>query len=158
MTIKAFQDFYPDEYSHCYGCGKNNEHGYHLKSYWDGDETVTHFTPKDYHTGGVPGKVYGGLIASLLDCHGAASAYAAVCKAENREMGTEPHMRFVTASLQVDYIRPTPIDAELEIRGRIIDMNPHRVTVDLSLSAGGEVCAAGQMVAAKLPATPKGRN
>ena len=28
MKIKAFQDYYPDHLSHCYGCGKLNEHGY----------------------------------------------------------------------------------------------------------------------------------
>jgi len=40
MSRKAFQDYYPDNFSHCYGCGKKNEHGHHLKSYWDGDTTV----------------------------------------------------------------------------------------------------------------------
>lgn len=151
MLRKAFQDCYPDNFSHCYGCGKSNEHGLHLKSYWDGDTTVALFTPKNYHTGGVPGKAYGGLIASLLDCHGTASAAAAAFKAENRKMGTAPHMRFVTASLKVDFLRPTPIDAELEVRGEIVEVKPRKVTIDLSLSASGEICATGQMIAVKLP-------
>ena len=156
MVSKAFQDCYPDDFSHCYGCGNNNEHGHHLKSYWDGDVTVARFTPKSYHTGGVPGKAYGGLIASLLDCHGTASAAASAFRAEGREMGTEPHMRFVTASLKVDFLWPTPIDIELEIRGEIVEVKPRKVTINLFLSASGEVCATGHMIAVKLPdaATP----
>ncbi len=42
---KAFQDYYPESYSHCYGCGRLNPHGLQIKSYWDGDETVCHFNP-----------------------------------------------------------------------------------------------------------------
>lgn len=153
MVSKAFQDRYPDDFSHCYGCGRSNEYGHHLKSYWDGDVTVARFTPRSYHTGGVPGKAYGGLIASLLDCHGTASAAAAAFKVEKREMGTEPHMRFVTASLKVDFLRPTPIDVELEIRGEIVEVKPRKITIDLSLIANGEVCATGHMIAVKLPDT-----
>lgn len=150
MVEKAFQDCYPDNFSHCYGCGKNNEHGLHLKSYWDGYTTVAHFMPKSYHTGGVPGKSYGGLIASLLDCHGTASATAAAYKTENREIGTKPYIRYVTASLKVDFLRPTPIDVQLEIRGVIVEIKSKKITIDLSLNANGEVCATGCMVAVKL--------
>jgi acyl-coenzyme A thioesterase PaaI-like protein len=151
MSTKAFQDYYPDNFSHCYGCGKNNEHGYHLKSYWDGDSTVARFKPESYHTGGFPGYVYGGLIASLIDCHGTGSAAAAAFKAEGREMGTEPPMRFVTASLKVDYLKPTPQGVELEIRGEILEIKERKVTLDISLIANGIVCAKGHMIAVKLP-------
>ncbi|MFN4112256.1 MAG: PaaI family thioesterase, partial [Ignavibacteria bacterium] len=76
---RAVQDFYPDDLSHCYGCGRLNEYGHQLKSYWDGEETIAHFTPKPYHIA-VPGYVYGGLIASLIDCHGTGSAALAAYK------------------------------------------------------------------------------
>ena len=66
-------------------------------------------------------------------------------------MGSEPPTRFVTASLKVDFLRPTPIDGELEIRGEIVEVKARKVTVDLSLSAGGEVCARGHMIAVRLP-------
>ena len=68
MTQKAFQDYYPDDLSHCYGCGSLNEKGLQIKSFWDGEESVCTYTPRDYHTA-IPGFVYGGLIASLIDCH-----------------------------------------------------------------------------------------
>jgi acyl-coenzyme A thioesterase PaaI-like protein len=151
MGIKAFQDYYPEAFSHCYGCGKNNEHGYHLKSYWDGDATVARFTPESYHTGGFPGYVYGGLIASLIDCHGTGSAAAAAFKAEERQMGTEPPIRFVTASLKVDFLKPTPQGVELEIRGEILEVKERKVTLDVSLIANGIVCAKGHVIAVKLP-------
>ena len=151
MVGLAFQDCYPDDFSHCFGCGKSNEYGHHLKSYWDGDITVAHFMPENYHTGGMPGKVYGGLVASLLDCHGTASAAAAACRAEGREMGVAPHLRFVTASLKVDFLQPTPIDTELEVRGEIVEIKSRKITIDLSLRANGEVCVMGHMIAVKLP-------
>ncbi len=64
----AVQDFYPDHLARCFGCGRLNEFGYRLRTRWDGDETVTRFTPAPYHTA-VPGVVYGGLLACLVDCH-----------------------------------------------------------------------------------------
>jgi len=33
MTEKAFQDFYADDMSHCYGCGRLNPDGLQIKSY-----------------------------------------------------------------------------------------------------------------------------
>ena len=56
-------------------------------------------------------------------------------------------VRFVTASLKVDYLRPTPIGVELEIRGRLRDIEGRKVQLSLSLSAGGQECAKGEMLA-----------
>lgn len=150
MTAKAFQDSYPDELAHCYGCGRLNEHGLRLKSYWDGDETVARFTPRPYHTA-IPGYVYGGLIASLIDCHGTGTASAAAYREAGREMGAAPPLRFVTASLHVDYLRPTPLGVPLEIRGRVKELKGRKVVVAATVSAGGEVCARGEVVAVQMP-------
>src|SRR5512140_1026089 len=106
---KAFQDFYPDRFSHCYGCGKNNPHGHHLKSYWDGEETIARFTPGAAYSGGVPNNVYGGMVASLFDCHGTASSAAFALRAQDRQMGDGDPPRYVTASLKVDFLKPTPM-------------------------------------------------
>ena len=152
MNAPAFQDAYPDDLSHCYGCGRLNEHGLQLKSYWDGDETVAVFTPRPYHVA-LPGFVYGGLIASLVDCHGTASAAAAACRAEGRELGSEPPVRFVTAALHVDYLRPTPLGGPLEIRGRIEEIKGRKIVVAETVSAGGQLCARGRVVAVRMPAS-----
>ncbi len=150
MTPKAFQDYYPDNLSYCYGCGRLNEHGLHIKSYWDGDESICIFHPKPYHLA-IPGYVYGGLIASLIDCHGTGTAAAAMYRAEGREMDTEPPFRFVTASLHVDYLRPTPIGVPLEVRGRVKEIKGRKVVITATLSANGQVCAKGEVVAVQMP-------
>lgn len=152
MSEKAFQDYYPDHLAHCYGCGRLNEYGLQIKSYWDGEESVCRFNPKPYHTA-IPGYVYGGLIASLIDCHGTGTAAAAMYRAENRAMDTEPPFRFVTASLHVDYLRPTPIDATLEVRARVKEIKGRKVVMTLTLSAKGEMCARGEVVAVQMPET-----
>lgn len=150
MNQKAFQDYYPDELSHCYGCGRLNEHGLQLKSYWDGEETVATFHPKPYHTA-IPGYVYGGLIASLIDCHATGTAAAATYRQKGRGMHTEPSLRFVTASLHVEYVRPTPLGMPLEIRGSVQEIKGRKVVVNATVSANGKVCAEGKVVAVQMP-------
>ncbi len=154
MTIKAFQDYYPEDFSHCYGCGSLNDHGLKIKSYWDGDESVALFLPRDYHVA-VPGFVYGGLIASLIDCHGVGTAAAASYQKEGRKMGSKPVLRFVTASLKVDFLAPTPLGAELEIRGKVVDVTPRKAVIDTRVLAGGKTCATGRVVAVRLPESMK---
>jgi len=151
MGEKAFQDYYPNDLSYCYGCGRLNEHGLQIKSYWDGEETIATFTPKPHHTA-IPGYVYGGLIASLIDCHGTGTAAAAAYRAEGRRMDEEPALRYVTASLKVDYVRPTPLGIQLEVRGRVKEIKGRKVIVEATVSAGGEVCARGEVVAVQMPA------
>ncbi|MBN1163702.1 MAG: PaaI family thioesterase [Candidatus Krumholzibacteriota bacterium] len=150
MNQKGFQDYYPDDLSHCYGCGRLNRQGLQLKSYWDGEESVAVFEPRSYHTA-VPGFVYGGLIASLIDCHGTGTAAAAAYRREGRAMSSSPSLRFVTASLQVDYLRPTPLGIPLEVRGRVEEITDRKVVVSETLSAGGLICARGRVVAVKMP-------
>jgi len=150
MTEKAFQDHYPDNLSYCYGCGRLNEHGLQIKSYWDGEETVCIFQPKPYHIA-VPGYVYGGLIASLIDCHCTGTAAAAAYRAEGRAMGTEPALRFLTASLHVDYLRPAPLGMPLEVRATIKEIKGRKVVVSATVAAEGQVFARGEIVAIKVP-------
>jgi acyl-coenzyme A thioesterase PaaI-like protein len=150
MKVKAVQDHYPDDVAQCYGCGKLNEHGHQIKSYWDGDETVARFTPKDYHTA-IPGYVYGGLIASLIDCHGTGTAALAAYRSENRDFDTLPAFRFVTASLKVDYLKPTPLGVELELKGKVIELKGKKIISEITLSANGKVTAIGKVVAVQIP-------
>ncbi len=150
MNQKAFQEYYPDDLNYCYGCGQLNEQGLKLRSYWDGEETVAHFTPRPYHIA-IPGYVYGGLIASIIDCHGTGTASAATYRAQGRDMGSEPRLRFVTASLHVEYVRPTPLGVVLEVRGKIKEVKGRKVTVSVTVSAEGEICAKGEVVAVQMP-------
>ena len=149
-NAKAFQDYYPEELSHCYGCGRLNEHGHQLKSHWDGEESVASFTPQPYHIA-IPGYVYGGLLASLIDCHGTGMAAAAAYRAAGRAMDTLPALRFVTAALQVEYLRPTPLGVPLEIRGTVEELKERKVVVNATVTARGELCARGRVVAVRMP-------
>jgi len=150
MAERAVQDFYADDLAWCYGCGRLNQEGYQLKTYWDGDETVTRFTPRPYHIA-IPGYVNGGVLASLIDCHGTGSAAAAAYRAAGREVGDGPAPRYVTASLHVDYLQPTPLGVPLEVRGRIKEMKGRKVIVEATLSAGGDVTVRGEVVAVEMP-------
>ena len=101
----------------------------------------------------MPGFVYGGLIASLVDCHSIGTASAAFEKAQGLEPGRQPAPRFVTASLSVDFLRPTPSGIALEVRARAEEVGARKVVVTATLSAGGQVCARGRVVAVAMPDT-----
>lgn len=146
MNDMAFQDYYPDDYSHCYGCGRLNENGHQIKSFWDGDEGVCRLVPKIFYSGGMKDILYGGLIASLMDCHGAGTAAAAKARELNIEMEPGAMPRFVTASLKVDYLSPTPVGKEVELRARVEEIKKRKVTVSVSLSTDGSVHARGQLI------------
>jgi len=148
----AIQDSYPDAFAHCFGCGRLNPQGHQLKSRLVGDEVVAEFTAPDKYTGGVPGKAYGGLVASLLDCHGTASAAGYAARADGVEIGgSKPLSRFVTASLKVDFKAPTPVGTPLLVRARLRSLEGRKAWIDMTLSAGDSVCATGEMLAIRLP-------
>ena len=160
MNTEAFQDCYPEELSHCYGCGKNNPNGHQLKSHWlhiDENDllastTVARFKPSDIYTS-LPGFIYGGLTASLIDCHGTGSASAMAYLAQKREMGSLPALRFVTGSLNVRFLAPTPEGVELELIGRFSEVKDRKITVDITLSANDVICSTGQVIAILMPET-----
>ena len=150
--MQAFQDYYPENLAHCYGCGRENAQGHQIKTFWDGDETVTHFQPRPEHTA-IPGFVYGGLLASLIDCQGTGTAAAAMYRSENRSMDSLPAFRFVTGSLQVSYLKPTPLGPQLEIRGRVKEIKGRKVVVEATVYAEGEATARCEVVALQMPDT-----
>jgi acyl-coenzyme A thioesterase PaaI-like protein len=147
--MKAFQDYYPDELAHCFGCGRLNPEGHHLRSFWDGEETVARFTPKPCHMA-VPGFVNGGILASLIDCHATGTASAVAGRARG-DPETDGGRRFVTASLRVDYLRPTPLGPELLLRGHGTAASDRKVVVEVTVSAGGETTVRGEVVCVELP-------
>ncbi|RPI71850.1 MAG: PaaI family thioesterase [Desulfobacteraceae bacterium] len=147
--ISAIQDFYPDDIAVCYGCGRNNPKGHHVRTVWDGKEGVFRFKPKPYHTA-FPGVTYGGLIASLIDCHSIGTAVAAAYDIEGRAPGTEPEITFVTGNLNVTYLKPTPIEAVLELRSKIKEWQGRKAIVICSLFANGEECAKAEVLAVRV--------
>ncbi len=148
--MKAFQDYYPEALAHCYGCGRNNAQGHQIKTFWAGDETVTHFQPLPEHTA-MPGFVYGGVLASLIDCHGTGTAAAAMYRAENRSMDSQPAFRFVTGQLLVNFLKPTPLGPVLEIRGKVKEIKGRKVVVEATIYANGEATVRGEVIAVQMP-------
>jgi len=150
LTTKSFQDYYPESLSHCYGCGTKNDHGLHIRSFWDGDESIATFSPEEYHLA-FPGYVYGGLIASLVDCHCVGTAAAAAYRAEGREPGSEPPFRYVTGSLLVDYLKPTPLGPDIEIRAKVEEIKGKKTIILATVSVDKVVTAKGRVVAVRMP-------
>lgn len=150
----AFQDHYPDEAAHCYGCGRLNADGLHVRSHWEAEESVAVHEPDPKYIA-IPGYVYGGLIASLIDCHGTGTAAGAAYRAAGRTMGdpadSAAPLRFVTAALTVDYLRPTPMGVPLLLRARPTEVKERKVVVEITLSADGHECARGRVVAVLAP-------
>lgn len=146
----AIQDLYPEDFSHCYGCGRLNELGHQIKTRAVGDSTVTDFTPSPNHTA-IPGFAYGGLVASIIDCHstGSAAIYAMQDRNMPIEDGVEA-LRFVTAHLEVDYLAPTPLET-FHLIGRLVEVKGRKVLVATELSVGGSVTARGSAVLVEIP-------
>lgn len=150
---KAVQDEYPEDFSWCYGCGKLNENGYHFRTGWHGENTVTIYTPRPEHTA-LPGFVYGGLIASLIDCHGTGSASIALHRKNGHEPGDGVESpRFVTGSLHVDFLKPTPKGGPLKAVGTVEEIHPKKFKVHTEVFAGEKLCAKGEVVAVVMPST-----
>jgi acyl-coenzyme A thioesterase PaaI-like protein len=147
---RAIQDLYPDDLAHCFGCGRNNPSGHQLKSFSEGDEVVAHFTPA-VHQISIPGFVYGGLLASIADCHAMATAAAATELAAGRRLGDGPAPRFITAALRVDYLKPTPLGVELEIRGHVTERSEKKAIVAVTIAASGTITVRAEVVAVRIP-------
>jgi len=150
--VPALQDLYPDDFAHCYGCGRLNEHGLHVKSVWHDGECVARFHPRPEHIA-LPGFVYGGLIAALADCHAMATAAGATMVSSGATPGCDPTPRFVTASLHVDYLKPTPLGPELVLRARAVEVGARKVVVEMSVAAGEIETARARVVAVRAPAS-----
>ena len=153
MVHNAIQDDYPDDFAWCYGCGRLNKEGHHFRTGWQGEQTVTIYTPRPEHLA-LPGFVYGGLVASLIDCHGTGSAALVLHRKNGHEVGdgSEPP-RFVTASLNVNFVKPTPHGVPLQAIGTVTEIHPKKFKVETEVFANDILCARGEVVAVVMPST-----
>ena len=134
----------------CFGCGALNEHGLQIKSFWAGDEVVCAWRPKPYHIGH-PGILYGGLIASVVDCHCIWTASAHAYRRAGMEMKDELRFPFVTGGLSINYRKPVPIDHAVELRARVADFSERKTIVKCTVSSRGLACAEAEVVAVRVP-------
>lgn len=150
-VVHAIQDEYPDDFAMCFGCGRLNDEGHKFRTGWQSDQSVTIYEPRPEHTA-IPGFVYGGIIASFIDCHGTGSAALAMHRKSGHEPGDgiDPP-RFVTASLHVDYVKPTPQKVPLQAIGTIEEIHPKRWKIMTEVFAEDDLCATGVVEAVLMP-------
>lgn len=146
----AIQDFYPEDVAVCFGCGRLNEHGHHVRSFWDGEQATATFRPEPFHEA-ITGIVYGGLLASLLDCHTVGTGAAALYAAAGRPLGSAPAVRCVTGRLEVDFLAPTPLGPVLQLRAWPVEVGARKVVVEGELTADDVVTVRCRTIAVRLP-------
>jgi acyl-coenzyme A thioesterase PaaI-like protein len=147
--VTAFQDLMHDNF--CWGCGADNPDGLQIKTVWDGDTSRTRWTSSPQFAAGPKHILNGGIIATLLDCHGVVTAIADRYRSQDREIGTGPEIWCATAKMAVEYLRPTPIDAEVELRGTVGDVDERFSTIEVVLAADGKDRARATVHAVLVP-------
>ena len=147
--MTAIQDLIP--HNHCYGCGPENPDGLQIKSYWDGTESLCTYVPRPEQCAGPLQYVYGGTIASIIDCHSICTSIANYYRRDGFGIGEGPPIWCVTAGLSVSYLKPTPIDRPVELRAIIEECTDKKTVVRCSMSSDGVVTATGDVVAIRVP-------
>lgn len=142
--LSVQQEYSPN--SICFGCGPANEKGLRINSFPEGDELVCEFHARPEHQA-FPGMLNGGIIGALLDCHSNWTAAYFMMKRDGKD---RPDCT-VTADFHVKLLRPTPFDATISLRARVVDSKEDRATIEAELTANEKVCATcrGTFVAVK---------
>jgi acyl-coenzyme A thioesterase PaaI-like protein len=135
---------------HCFGCGALNAHGMHIKSRWQGDALVCVWQPGPEHIG-FPGFVYGGTIASVVDCHAVWASLSMHCREAGHDLSSgAPPFAVVTASLRVRYLAPARIARPLELSARVVEHGVRKSVVACSVRQGSVECAAAEVVTVRV--------
>lgn len=138
----------------CFGCGPANEEGFQIESYLgpDGETLVAAVDPDTRFTSGAPNVAWGGYVASLVDCHSVWTAITFAHRVENRPLGSEPRIEYVTGSLSVEYRAPTPLDEPIRLRAWVAGDIGRKATVRSEVGPEGETTAEGEVVAVRVDA------
>lgn len=146
----AIQDRYGERFQHCWGCGPKNDLGLHLKTYpsIDGETCISKIKLENQYTGGVPSNVFGGMIATIFDCHGTASAAWFAHHQKGLEL-TESTVigRFITARLEIDYLSPSPIEDEIVVTSTLEELGERKAIISMEMTVATKVRAKAKMVA-----------
>ncbi len=134
-TELSLQEKYADK-SICFGCGPANEEGLHIRSFPEDGKLVAYWEPTEKYQA-MPGMLYGGLIACLLDCHSNWTASWHLMQTN----GLDHPPCTVTAQHSIKYLRPTPVDGTIKLVAHVVDSKADRATVHGELIAGDKVCA-----------------
>jgi acyl-coenzyme A thioesterase PaaI-like protein len=146
----ALQDIWPN--GTCYGCGPANPHGLQIKSHWAQDDSgvTCVFTPKPHHNAGFDNVMYGGMLASLCDCHSIWTAIAYTYRHERREHGSRPAISYVTGNLNVSYLAPTPLDQPIMLRAHAEEISGRKAKVYCAIFAGEKKTVEARVLAIRI--------
>ena len=125
----------------CFGCGPASNKGLKIKSFRNKEGLEMEYITSEEHQA-FPGIINGGIIGTLLDCHGNWVAAIALMDKSNSEV---PPCT-VTASYSVKLRRPTPSNSKLNIIGKVVEINGKMVKVELEMKVEGKICATGEGV------------
>lgn len=139
--------------NHCFGCSPDNPHGHRIESRWDGQRAICDFQPQPWHCAGSPHYVYGGLIASVIDCHSICTAIADAYGREGRPIGSGDNILYVTGRLDIRYVSAAPIQGPLRLEASISEAGERKSLVDCKLKVGEQTCAEAELVAVRVPAS-----
>jgi acyl-coenzyme A thioesterase PaaI-like protein len=135
---------------HCFGCGTLNARGLHIKSRWVGDDFVCVWQPPPEHIA-FPGCVYGGTIASIVDCHAIWASLSVHCRQDGHDLGSgPPPFAVVTGSLRVSYLQPARVAQPLELRARVVEHGERKSVVTCSVRQGSVECAIAEVVTVRV--------
>lgn len=148
VVERAIQDVVP--HNNCWGCGPANEGGLQIKSYSRGEEVVCEWQPGPPFFAGPEHVLNGGIIATLLDCHSVCTAIDDSYRSEGREIGSAPDIWCVTASMDIKYLRPTPISAPVRLVATVTRRGDRSRGVECTLYSGDEACARAEVVAVRV--------
>jgi acyl-coenzyme A thioesterase PaaI-like protein len=137
----------------CFGCGSLNAHGLQIKSRWLDQELVCRWRPEPFHIG-YPGTVYGGTIASIVDCHSMWTAIAEHCRDVGHDLENgAPPFAYVTGKLTVNYLKPIPIDGEIALHAKVVKKGERTAVVVCRVMHDGVECATSEVVAVRVAAS-----
>ena len=146
----AIQDRYGERFQHCWGCGPKNDLGLHLKTYpsIDGKSCISRIKLENAYTGGVPSNVFGGMIATIFDCHGTTSAAWFAHHQKGLELTKSTVIgRFITARLEIDYLSPSPIEDEIVVTSTLEELGERKAIIAMEMTVATKVRAKAKMVA-----------
>ena len=131
-------------YSGCFCCGPENTSGLRIKSFWNGEEGVCRWRAQPKHIG-IDGLLNGGIIAALIDCHSFWTGLASLYQSEGRKLGEGKPEKIFTGSINIRYLHPIPIDAEVELKAQLTKTGNRSRVVTCSVKAGKKECARGEV-------------
>ncbi|MEM9850034.1 MAG: hotdog domain-containing protein [Bacteroidota bacterium] len=147
MESKYFQDHLVGNV--CFGCGRENEAGLQISSFWEGEEAVCYWESEEKYQGW-KGIMNGGILATLIDCHTMNTAMAAAYAAEDRALDSQPVYRYATGTITVKYLRPTPNDQPVELRATVTEIKGRKVRLNCIVKSKDIVTAEAQVIAIRV--------